>query len=136
MLLTFWAADSKASIGQVECPNALHEKRYPEGLVVVGVTSDENKEVTKFIAAQKVTYPIAIGWNQAWAVRMIPSALLIDPDGKVLWTGLPTELDELTLPGTGQRPAGDLRQGPGGCGQEARGQRLWRRVCRVQEAAD
>lgn len=97
VLLTFWAADSKASIGQVECLNALHEKRYPEGLVVVGVTSDENKEVTKFIAAQKVTYPIAIGWNQAWAVRMIPSALLIDPDGKVLWTGLPTELDEPTL---------------------------------------
>lgn len=97
VLLAFWAADSKGSIAQVECLNALHEKRYPEGLVVVAVTGDESKDITAFIAAHKVSHPVATGWNEAWAIRMIPSALLIDPDGKVLWTGLPTELDEPTL---------------------------------------
>lgn len=61
--------------------------------MVVGVTGEDSKDVTAFIEKHKVTYPMAIGWND-WGVRGIPDAFLIDPEGKVLWRGHPGQLDD------------------------------------------
>ena len=64
------------------------------GLVVVGVSGEEESEVEPFVTKHKVQYPIGIGETEDYDVNGIPHAFLIDKDGKIVWRGHPASLDK------------------------------------------
>lgn len=106
VLLDFWAtwcAPCRKSMPELQ---ELHEKYAARGFTVVGVAIDEGpsakSKVTKYIAAKKFTYPIALddGKHPAWEafrVKAVPAAFLIDAKGQVVaqWLGAPANTSEL-----------------------------------------
>ncbi len=96
VLIDFWATwcgPCRASIPHVQ---ELHEKFGDKGLVVIGHTDGTSKDLDAFIAKNQMTYIISVGPNigDAYGVTGIPHVFLIDVDGKVAWSGGPTQLDE------------------------------------------
>jgi hypothetical protein len=81
--------------------NELQKKFAERGLVVVGVTNEPEKLVDKYIADNKVEYPIFIekSFRSFGALKFhaYPSAVLIDPQGVVVWSGNPGGIDEATI---------------------------------------
>jgi hypothetical protein len=81
--------------------NELQKKFAKRGLVVVGVTNEPGKLVEKYVADNKVEYPIFIEKSfkssSALGVTGYPSAYLIDPAGTVVWSGHPASLPEAEI---------------------------------------
>src|SRR5436190_16875642 len=81
--------------------NELQKKFAERGLVVVGVTNEPEKLVEKYVADNKVEYPIFIekSFHSFSALKFngYPSAVLIDTKGAVVWTGNPGSIDEATI---------------------------------------
>jgi peroxiredoxin/YHS domain-containing protein len=106
VLLDFWATwcgPCRKSMPELQ---ALHERYADQGFDVVGISIDEGRSaharVKKFIAAKKIRYPIAVDSeaDPAWAafhVKAIPSAFLLDRDGRIVaqWTGIPARGGEI-----------------------------------------
>ena len=104
VLLDFWATWCVPCRRSMPALQALHTRFRARGLTVLGVSIDEKADakVRKFVQERAFTYPISIdaGANPAWQayrVKAIPAAYLIDRDGKVVaqWTGTAPSLDEL-----------------------------------------
>jgi len=78
--------------------NELNKKFSKRGLVVVGVTNEPEKLVEKYVADNKVEYPIFIekSYKSANALKIAgyPHAVLVDPKGTVVWAGHPAELND------------------------------------------
>ena len=78
--------------------NELNTKFGKRGLVVVGVTNEPEKLVSKYVADNKVEYPIFIETSykssNALKVSGYPSAFLVDPKGTVVWAGHPSDLTD------------------------------------------
>lgn len=104
VLLDFWAtwcAPCRKSMPELQ---AIHEKYAGRGVSIVGVSIDEggDSKVKKFLASKKFTYPIAVDsdadpvWD-AYRVKAIPAAFLIDQQGRIVaqWTGVPTDAKQL-----------------------------------------
>ena len=82
---------------QIPHLNALHERLFGKGLVVVGVTGGDAAEIEAYVKKNGVNYPIATGDSRVYGVKGIPAAFLIDPGGTLVWSGHPAELDETLL---------------------------------------
>jgi peroxiredoxin len=104
VLLDFWAtwcAPCRKAMPELQ---ALHRKYAGRGFAVVGVSIDEDgpAKVRKFVAARKITYPIALdsetspAW-EAYRVKAVPAAFLLDREGRIVarWTGIPADAREL-----------------------------------------
>jgi hypothetical protein len=74
----------------------LVEKYSKKGFVVVGVTSEPKSPTIKFIEDTGWKATVVIEKNnatmRAYAFKGYPSAALVSPDGKVVWTGHPSTL--------------------------------------------
>jgi peroxiredoxin len=88
VLLNFWATWCEGC--QVEIPWFIQfqKKFQQQGLVVVGVSMDDDgwKAVRPWIQEKGVNYPIVIGSKQLsddYAVSGMPQTVLIDRDGKI-----------------------------------------------------
>lgn len=85
-----WCPPCRASIPHLV---KLHEDYKDKGVVVIGLTSEDRKKakIDAFAKRMKMTYIVGTGSrsNSAYGVRGIPSAFLVDPEGKVLWSGHP-----------------------------------------------
>ena len=81
--------------------NELEDKFGPRGLSIVGVTSEGEKETTKWVQGKHAKYAYAYDKSgalaSAFGVRGIPHAVLVDVNGTVLWSGHPGQLDEALL---------------------------------------
>lgn len=78
--------------------NSLADEFAGKGLIVVGVTSDMDTEATdEWVRETGARYPY--GYDEAGAmerklgVRSIPHAVLVDPTGKIVYSGHPAGLD-------------------------------------------
>ena len=104
VLLDFWAtwcAPCRKSMPELQ---ALHARHQARGLTVLGVSIDEKSDskVRKYVKDKGFSYPIAIdsakqpAW-QAYRVKSIPAAWLIDRDGNIVaqWTGAAPPAAEL-----------------------------------------
>lgn len=104
VLLDFWATWCPPCRKSMPELQALHAKYAKQGFTVVGISIDEGGagKVKKFVAAKKITYPIAIdaGKNPAWdafRVKAVPAAYLLDREGRIVaqWTGIPADAKAL-----------------------------------------
>ncbi|HEX4997195.1 MAG TPA: redoxin family protein [Terriglobia bacterium] len=89
VLLDFWATwcgPCKRSLPVLE---KLHQQYSPAGLTILGVDVGEDRStVTTFLKANPMPYPIALGSEfgilTAYSIQVIPTYVLIGPDGKVV----------------------------------------------------
>lgn len=81
--------------------NELQTRFAKRGLVIVGVTDEPEKLVEKYIADNKVAYPIIIEKSfkssRELGVDGFPSAVLVDPKGIVVWSGHPGSLSDADI---------------------------------------
>ena len=119
-VVEFWATWCGPCLATIPHLNALWKKYQDKGLVVIGqnVWEQDESGVEKFIKkmGEKMTYRVALDdkstdkkgamaktWMDAAGQDGIPTAFVVDKEGKIAWIGYPTELDkvvEAVLAGT------------------------------------
>jgi thiol-disulfide isomerase/thioredoxin len=69
----------------------LHKTYAPKGVVIVSLTNEDKAKVEPFAREMNMTYPVGCGSpsGEAYGVRGIPHAFVIDVEGKVVWHGHP-----------------------------------------------
>jgi hypothetical protein len=67
--------------------------------VVVGVTNEPKSLIEKFASEKGIKYALALDGAAmaAYGIRGIPDSVLVNPDGKVAWTGHPSSLKDSVL---------------------------------------
>jgi thiol-disulfide isomerase/thioredoxin len=102
VIVDFWATWCGPCMNEAPHMVETYEKYHPKGLEFIGVSLDEDGASLTNVAKEKnFTWPQYFdgkGWKNAlaveWGVKSIPRTFLIGPDGDVLWTGHPAELDQ------------------------------------------
>ena len=89
VLLNFWATWCGPCVQEVPSLNRLQQEFESKGLVVLGISVDENKEAyEQFLDRFSVTFPTVRDPEMAVATRygtnMYPETYLIDRDGRVI----------------------------------------------------
>ncbi|NLB69077.1 MAG: TlpA family protein disulfide reductase [Lentisphaerae bacterium] len=97
-VVEFWATWCPPCRTSIPHLNDLYNKYKDKGVVMVGVSSESEKTVKKFVKnmGKKMEYPVAIGsakttmgYMDAFKARGIPHAFVIGHDGKFAWHGHP-----------------------------------------------
>ncbi len=99
VLIDFWATwcgPCKAVIPHIR---ELHEKYASQGLVIIGHTDESSQGLEEFVKSAPIPYLITIGdeIGKSWGVTGIPHVFILDPDGKIAWSGHPGLLQEKTI---------------------------------------
>ena len=91
ILIDFWATWCEPCIKAIPELNGF-QKEFQEDLVVIGISDESKKLVTKFKKA-KIEYYSAIDTKKRMErileVASIPHCIIIDPNGIVRWEGWP-----------------------------------------------
>ncbi len=91
LLIEFWATWCRQCRLAVPRLNQFHQK-FGNELVVIGI-SDEKEDVVRKLKEPKIEYYIAIdteaGTKEKMGVFGIPHAVILEPDGYVVWEGFP-----------------------------------------------
>lgn len=103
VLVDFWASWCEPCRRELPVLEALHREHAAAGLVVVGVSVDEQRaDAEAFLQQLPLTFPIVFDADRslarAWAPPKMPSVYLIERDGSVarVFAGeAPGQLDEL-----------------------------------------
>lgn len=114
VLLNFWATWCPDCVEELPALEALHKRRAPEGLAVLGINLDDApaKDAPPYLKKLGVTYPQLIGDKAVtarYAVRGLPVTVLVDAEGRLVrrWTG-PVTLESVEndiLPLLKRRPS-------------------------------
>ena len=105
VLLDFWSTRCPPCRAATATMQELHRKYADQGLVVIGLSQDSNPDAVKaYLKEHGVGYRILLDLNgkaaNDYQVDAIPTFILIDAGGKVLWQetgyedGLKTELEK------------------------------------------
>ncbi len=89
VLLNFWATWCPPCVDELPSLNALHRQLEPEGLVVLGVSVDENAEAyERFLERFDVSFPTVrdplMEVASLYGTTKYPETYLIDPEGTVI----------------------------------------------------
>lgn len=109
VLLQFFTTGSPSCQRVVPALNAVHEKYAGRGVEVVGLTCDDDPLTTRVMAADRfrtdhgVRYGLLTepgkrpgDWLRRYGIAEVPTAVLLDADGGVLWQGNPANTTDLT----------------------------------------
>lgn len=96
VLIDFWATWCGPCVAAWPHIQELHETYGPDGLVVLGLSDEDEETVAKFVDENGYTARIAAGSpsGDVWGVKGIPDTILIDPSGEIVFRGHPMELSE------------------------------------------
>ncbi|MDQ7778559.1 MAG: TlpA disulfide reductase family protein, partial [Planctomycetota bacterium] len=98
VLIDFWATWCPPCKETIPALGALHETYSAKDLVIIGVTAVDQKQtledMKKYVGDNKIKYSIGVdsparGTALAFGVRGIPTAFLLDRNGRVRWQGSP-----------------------------------------------
>lgn len=94
VLLNFWASWCAPCVEEMPALDAAQEKFGENAPIVLGIALDESANVTKFLQAHPVRYPILLGdvgppstaEKLGNSRRTLPFSILIDENGRILAT--------------------------------------------------
>lgn len=102
-VVEFWATWCPPCRVSIPHLTALQDKYEDRGVVVVGISTEQEAEVRPFVEGmgQKMDYHVAVdtsgkvgrGYMGAFKQNSIPTAFVVDSEGKVIWHGHPAELE-------------------------------------------
>ncbi len=100
VLLVFFKPDCPHCRGSVPGLNALERDAFARGLRVVGASRDPRPAVEAFVRELGVAFPVALVDTEVlrdYDVSGFPSAFLVGPGGRIVWSGAPAAItaDEL-----------------------------------------
>lgn len=113
-IVEFWATWCGPCVASIPHVNELHQKFKDKGLVVIGqnVWENDTSKVDPFIKkmGEKMTYRVALDsmegsskgqmadtWMKAAGQNGIPTAFVVNKEGKIAWIGHPMSLKESLL---------------------------------------
>jgi cytochrome c biogenesis protein CcmG/thiol:disulfide interchange protein DsbE len=102
VVVEFWATWCPPCRRSIPHLIQLHEKYAKDGVVIVGLTDEPKDKVEPFAKKMNMTYIVGYGspTGDAYGVEGIPTAFVIGPEGKVVWSGHPMDENfEKTLEG-------------------------------------
>jgi peroxiredoxin len=100
-LVEFWASWCKACLPSVSFLNQIHKKYKDKGLVVIGITAENKKDIMSFIKKHNISYSIGFDQGEKAASEYvsendgIPLAFLIDREGDIVYKGHPMQMGKL-----------------------------------------
>jgi peroxiredoxin len=98
VLLEFWRSTCAPCLRMVPRLNELHGKLAEAGLAVVAVSNESEERIRSRIEAAGMDYPVArltgSAVDDAYRIRAVPQAFLIDRAGTLVWRGHPSNLTE------------------------------------------
>ncbi len=105
-VVEFWATWCPPCRTSIPHLTDMQKKFKDQGVVFIGVSDEKTDVVKKFVEkmGDKMDYTVAIdggktseGYMEAYGVRGIPHAFIVDKAGKVVWHGHPMDQLEETL---------------------------------------
>lgn len=101
VIVEFWATWCPPCRASIPHLNELNKKFKDKGLVIVGVTDEDQKTVTEFRKKLPMDYSVAIDkegkLGEKFGVNGIPHAFVVGKDGKIVWEGHPMQLKEAEI---------------------------------------
>jgi cytochrome c biogenesis protein CcmG/thiol:disulfide interchange protein DsbE len=100
ILVDFWATWCPPCRNSIPHLTSLYEKYKDQGLVVLGISTEDQQTLLNFRNSFHVTYPLLLGTKdvaQAYDVQAIPKTIFIDKKGKIRKTqiGFAPELADM-----------------------------------------
>lgn len=96
VLIDFWAVWCEPCRHSIPELNKLHAELGERGLVVLGMTRDDEKSIAEFVTRVPMQFHVGTDVDGAFfkrlAVRAMPYAVLADRGGTIIWQGDPGEL--------------------------------------------
>ena len=88
VVLSFWATWCMPCRAEIPILNSIYEELHDDGLVILGITAEENAVVQDFLADRPVSYPVILdeygSITNRYSVQAYPTLVLIDKNGKVV----------------------------------------------------
>lgn len=89
VILDFWATWCPPCRAEIPSFINLQKKYEKQGLVIIGISSDEESSVVKrFMAANKINYPVVMADSKVseafGGVEAIPTTFVINPQGQIV----------------------------------------------------
>ena len=97
LILEFWATWCGPCRTSIPHLNEVYKKYQDRGLVIVGVTDEDNATIRKFTKTVPMDYFPATDkgkLGEKFGIQGIPHAMLVDKSGKIVWEGHPMQLKE------------------------------------------
>lgn len=98
VILEFWATWCPPCRESIPHMNELHKKFKEKGLVIIGITEENNATINQFTKKNPIDYAAGTDrggkLNKSFAVEGIPHAVIANKDGKIIWEGHPMQIKE------------------------------------------
>lgn len=98
LLLEFWATWCPPCRKSIPHLNEIFAKYKDRGLVVIGVTDEDEAKIRKFQKDVPMDYSVAIDGDsrlgEKMGIRSIPTAFLVNKTGEIVWEGHPMQLTD------------------------------------------
>ncbi len=101
VLIDFWATWCGPCMNEAEHMVQIHRKYGPLGLQIIGVSLDTNAgKMSRVVKEKGFAWPQIYegkAWDNPllppWGIKGIPATFLISPDGELIWSGHPANID-------------------------------------------